>query len=184
MTYMAMRCSRYINGVAMHHGEVSRGMFPAYPVRAITNGVHAVTWTSTPFRALYDRYIPEWRHDNVYLRYAIGIPLEEIREAHTQGKHALITAIKDRTGVQLEEGAPAESAEASRSWAAPGDQAEVESETHPKPAGPADAGAIEEEFDHAPQAEGASDEASALVRSQGEPVGKSQPPAEDQVTQE
>ena len=28
MTYLALRCSRYINGVAMHHGEVSHGMFP------------------------------------------------------------------------------------------------------------------------------------------------------------
>lgn len=61
-------------------------MFPRYPVRAITNGVHAFTWTTTPFRALYDRHIPEWRHDNLYLRYAVGIPLDEIRIAHTEAK--------------------------------------------------------------------------------------------------
>jgi starch phosphorylase len=46
MTYLALIGSRYINGVAMQHGEVSRGMFPSYPIRAITNGVHAVTWTT------------------------------------------------------------------------------------------------------------------------------------------
>ncbi len=45
MTYLALFGSRYINGVAMQHGEVSRGMFPHYPIRAITNGVHADTWT-------------------------------------------------------------------------------------------------------------------------------------------
>ena len=59
MTYLALRFSRYINGVAMHHGEVSRGLFPNYPVRAITNGVHAVTWTSPserhPVRRLLQR---------------------------------------------------------------------------------------------------------------------------------
>jgi glucan phosphorylase len=30
MTQLALYGSRYINGVAMHHGEVSRGMFPDY----------------------------------------------------------------------------------------------------------------------------------------------------------
>ena len=56
-------------------------MFPNYPIHAITNGVHAATWTSAAFRELYDRHIPEWRHDNLYLRYAIGLPLEEIQQA-------------------------------------------------------------------------------------------------------
>jgi starch phosphorylase len=31
MTYLALFAARYINGVAMRHGEVSRGMFPDYP---------------------------------------------------------------------------------------------------------------------------------------------------------
>jgi starch phosphorylase len=74
MTYLALRCSRYINGVAMRHGEVSQTMFPNYPIHSITNGVHAATWTSAPFRELYDHHIPEWRHDNLYFRYAGGIP--------------------------------------------------------------------------------------------------------------
>ena len=39
MTYLALAGSRYVNGVAMQHGEVSRHMFPSYSVRAITNGV-------------------------------------------------------------------------------------------------------------------------------------------------
>jgi starch phosphorylase len=69
MTYLALKFSRYINGVAMHHGEISQEMFPLYPIRAITNGVHAATWTAPAFRELYDRHIPEWRRDNLYLRY-------------------------------------------------------------------------------------------------------------------
>ena len=82
MTYLALKFSRYINGVAMHHGEISQEMFPLYPIRAITNGVHAVTWTAPAFRELYDRHVPEWRRDNLYLRYVRGIPLDEIRHAH------------------------------------------------------------------------------------------------------
>ena len=82
MTYLALRFSGYVNGVAMRHGEVSRGMFPNYTINAITNGVHAVTWTAPPLRELFDRYLPAWRTDNNYLRYAISIPLAEIRDAH------------------------------------------------------------------------------------------------------
>ncbi len=103
MTYLALFGSRYINGVAMQHGEVSRGMFPNYPIRAITNGVHAVTWMSPAFSDLFDRHIPEWRHDNLYLRYAIGIGTSEIREAHAQAKRTMVAELKQRTGVQLDE---------------------------------------------------------------------------------
>ena len=104
MTYLALRFARYINGVAMHHGEISHDMFPGYSIRAITNGVHAVTWTSPAFRELYDRLTPEWRHDNQYLRYAAGIPLEEIQQAHARSKGALLDVVRQRMGVQLDPG--------------------------------------------------------------------------------
>jgi starch phosphorylase len=103
MTYLALYFSRYVNGVAMRHGEVSRGMFPHYPINAITNGVHAVTWTVMPFRNLYDHHIPEWRHDNFYLRYAVNIPLDEIQYAHGQAKRDLLEWVQQRTGVRLDE---------------------------------------------------------------------------------
>ncbi len=101
MTYLALRFAHYINGVAMRHGEVSLGMFPRYPMNAITNGVHAFTWTSPPFRNLYDRRIPEWRHDNFYLRYAVGIPLHEIQQAHAEAKRRLLAEVEKQTGVRL-----------------------------------------------------------------------------------
>jgi starch phosphorylase len=103
MTYLALRFARYINGVAMRHGEISVGMFPGYPIDAITNGVHAVTWTSPPFADLFDRRIPEWRRDNFYLRYAVGIPLHEITEAHTQAKRVLLAELEKQSGVRLAE---------------------------------------------------------------------------------
>ena len=103
MTYLALKFSRYINGVAMHHGEISQGMFPLYPIRAITNGVHAVTWTAPPFRELYDRHIPEWRRDNLYLRYARGISLDEIQQTHGSAKRALVEEIRKQTHVEMNE---------------------------------------------------------------------------------
>jgi starch phosphorylase len=102
MTYLALRFSGYVNGVAMRHGEVSRGMFPAYDISAITNGVHAMTWTSPAFRELFNAFIPGWRTDNNYLRYAISIPLPKIREAHADAKTELFAEISRSFGVQLD----------------------------------------------------------------------------------
>lgn len=102
MTHLALRLSRFVNGVAMKHREVSQGMFPTYPINSITNGVHAGTWTSPAFQDLLDRRIPEWRNDNLYLRYAVGIPLQEIRAAHTSSKLALIEEVERRNGVSLD----------------------------------------------------------------------------------
>lgn len=102
MTYLALQFSGYVNGVAMRHGEVSRDMFPAYVISAITNGVHALTWAAPSFKELFDRYIPAWRTDNNYLRYAISIPLDDIREAHVRAKKRLFGEIKDGMGVDLD----------------------------------------------------------------------------------
>jgi starch phosphorylase len=102
MTYLALRCSRFINAVAHRHKEVSQEMFPGFPMSAVTNGVHAVTWTADPIRELYDRFVPEWRRDNFFLRHACTIPLDEIREAHAKAKRDFIDLVVQRTGVQLD----------------------------------------------------------------------------------
>ncbi len=101
MTYVALRFSRFVNGVAMQHGIVSREMFPNHLVDAITNGVHAGTWASEPFLRIFDRHLPRWRRDNVTLRYAIDIPETEIIEAHRASKQLLLDAVKERTGETL-----------------------------------------------------------------------------------
>jgi starch phosphorylase len=93
MTFVGLHLSHYVNGVTKRHGEVSRSMFPGYPINAITNGVHSRTWTAPAFQRLYDRYIPDWRQDSFSLRYALGIPLEAIRQAHQEAKQQLIEAV-------------------------------------------------------------------------------------------
>lgn len=101
MTYIALRFSRFVNGVAMQHGKVSREMFPNSSISAITNGVHAGTWTAPSFQAAFDRHMPRWRQDNLALRYAIDIPECEIAAAHAESKGALLAAVKGRTGEVL-----------------------------------------------------------------------------------
>jgi starch phosphorylase len=102
MTDLSLHFSRYVNGVAMRHGEVSQDMFPRFAIHAITNGVHAGTWTSPSFQDLFDRQIPEWRRDNAYLRYAVGIPLDDIRKAHANAKAALLNEVERRSGISLD----------------------------------------------------------------------------------
>ena len=104
MTHLALRLSRCVNGVAMKHREVSSAMFPGFPIDSITNGVHAGTWTSAPFQSLFDRRVPEWRTDNLYLRYAVGIPLADIRAAHVESKKEFIAEVAKRTRVELDPG--------------------------------------------------------------------------------
>ncbi len=101
MTYIALRFSRFVNGVAMQHGKVSRQMFPEYNIDAITNGVHAGTWTAPSVQAVFDRHLPRWRQDNVTLRYAIDIPENEIVEAHDASKRELLDAVRQMTGVEM-----------------------------------------------------------------------------------
>jgi starch phosphorylase len=101
MTYIALRFARYVNGVAMQHGKVSREMFPDCTIDAITNGVHAATWTAPAFQAVFDRRLPRWREDNLKLRYAMDIPESAIAAAHLDAKLALIAAVREQTGLQV-----------------------------------------------------------------------------------
>ena len=102
MTYLALRFSRYVNGVAMQHGKVSQGMFPEYKISSITNGVHAGTWVSPAFQDLLDKEVPAWRHDNQYLRNVYGIAPEVIGKAHEEGQQRLFATVKERTGIDLD----------------------------------------------------------------------------------
>lgn len=102
MTYLGFNLSHYINGVTKKHGEISRLMFGHYLIDSITNGVHAATWAAESFQKLYDRYIPDWRVDHASLRYALSIPKQDVREAHTQAKKRLLEYINRETKVEMD----------------------------------------------------------------------------------
>ena len=102
MTHLGLHLSRYVNGVAMRHQQISATMFPDYRIRSITNGIHAPTWASPAMAELFDRRIPEWRTDRFNLRYAIAIPRKEIRAAHDVAKRELCEEVRDRAGVDLD----------------------------------------------------------------------------------
>lgn len=102
MTLLALNSSNYINGVAQKHAEVSKSMFPNYPIHSITNGVHARTWVSAPFAKLYDKYIHHWKEDPYSLRYVSNISLGEIWEAHYQAKRRIIDYTNANTNAGMD----------------------------------------------------------------------------------
>lgn len=101
LTHLAFQFSHYINGVAKRHAEISQALF--YPARidSITNGIHVPYWASPSMQELFDRHIPGWRADAFSIRYAIAIPLEEIRRAHEKSKAALLEHVNRETNVGM-----------------------------------------------------------------------------------
>jgi starch phosphorylase len=91
MTSLALNLSGWVNGVAQSHAEISREMFPGYVVHAITNGVHAWTWSSDAHRALYDRFVPHWCVEpELLLHGTTHIGDEALAAAHAASKQLLV----------------------------------------------------------------------------------------------
>lgn len=102
MTYVGLRYSHYINGVAKRHGEVSREMFPGYRIESITNGIHTGYWISSPMAKLFDEHIRGWRADPFSLRYVLSIAPEKIWDAHMESKRDIISFVNGKYGTEMD----------------------------------------------------------------------------------
>lgn len=102
MTDLALKLSRYVNGVSHKHALVSREMFGEQSIDWVTNGVHSTTWTSPSFAKVYDRHIPGWRNDPSRLMQALHIPDDEIWNAHQSAKMKLLAFVLEETGEELD----------------------------------------------------------------------------------
>ena len=102
MTQLALNLSGYINGVARRHAETARHMYPGYRVHAVTNGVHAGTWTHPGFARLFDVHIPRWLHEPELLVRAQQLPDDEIWTAHQDAKADLVALVSKTTGSALD----------------------------------------------------------------------------------
>ena len=102
MTLLALNLSHRVNGVAARHEEVSETMFPGRDLRHVTNGVHSVTWTCEPMRALYDRHIPRWRDDPSMLRHTMSLPRDELWAAHDVARRTLFARVQADRGRVLD----------------------------------------------------------------------------------
>ncbi len=102
MTILALNMSRFVNAVAQKHGEVSRNMFPGYPIDSITNGVHPNSWVSEIWKTLYDRYIPGWAADPMKFKDVYKIPDNEYWARHEVAKRSLIRFVNHETQAGLD----------------------------------------------------------------------------------
>jgi len=102
MTMLGMNLSRFINGVAKRHGEISQDMFPGFQIHAITNGIHPYTWCSPFMVRLFNRYLPGWANEPELLVRVDTIPDDEIWDAHCGAKALFFQYIHEQTGTQLD----------------------------------------------------------------------------------
>jgi len=106
MTQLALHLSGRINGVSERHAETTSQLFPGYRVRAITNGVHAPTWTHRSFASLYQAHFPHWAHEPEVLTRADQLSDESVWDAHEEAKRDLLAQIKNSSAVSLRLDAP------------------------------------------------------------------------------
>jgi len=114
MTVLALRLSRFVNGVSELHGHVSRKMWqqvwpgvPAeeIPISHVTNGIHTRSWLCTEIARLYDRYLgPRWFEDptNKTLWDRVDqIPDAELWRSHERMRERLVGFVRRRLRAQL-----------------------------------------------------------------------------------
>jgi starch phosphorylase len=109
MTACAMRLSRYVNGVAERHGEVTRGnwreLWPGrkveeVPIFHITNGVHLSSWMAWRIMDLLDDHLGAgWAQrmdDADFWKGVLAIDDHALCEAHKQLKGYLFSFIREK----------------------------------------------------------------------------------------
>ncbi len=114
MTVLALRLSRFDNGVSLLHGKVSRRMwaqvwpqFPEedVPISSVTNGIHFPTWVAPDMSVLFDRFLgPSWREDpdceRVGEKFA-SIPEIELWRTHERLRERLVDFVRRRLRQQI-----------------------------------------------------------------------------------
>ncbi len=106
MTRLALNLSSYVNGVAERHQETAARMFPGYPIRAITNGVHPATWVHPAFARLFDALVAHWPHEPELLGRADQLSDADVRAAHAEAKAELLALIRASAGVEFDPALP------------------------------------------------------------------------------
>jgi len=103
LTRLALNLSKYVNGVANRHRDLSMKLFPGHHISAITNGVHSYTWTCRPMRMLFDKYLPGWANEPSLLVRIDSVPDEEIWEAHMAAKKKLLDLVWEKTDLTMDQ---------------------------------------------------------------------------------
>ncbi len=90
MTELGLYYSRSANGVSQLHGDVAQEQFPWTDIGFITNGVHHSYWMGSPFKRMFDTYLPDWRKNPEALLEVDTIPNDVLLDAHQNRKNYLL----------------------------------------------------------------------------------------------
>ena len=114
MAVLAIRTSRWANGVSRLHGEVSRQMWNniwqgvpenEVPITHVTNGVHARSWLSGDLIFMLDRYLgSRWQNnpaDHEVWQGVMNVPDEELWRVHERQRRHLINWTRETLAKQL-----------------------------------------------------------------------------------
>ncbi|CAK8716878.1 MAG: starch phosphorylase [Candidatus Electronema aureum] len=100
-TAFAMRVNRAVNSVSRLHRDVTRKQFPefAQKIRAVTNGVHHLTWISSARAAVFDSTdeLFGWRDDpGIFVQAEIGndpVFLGKLQQAWAEDNRTLVNYV-------------------------------------------------------------------------------------------
>ena len=114
MPVLALRLSRFNNGVSRLHGKVSRHMWQKVwnqlpvddvPIGHITNGIHPPSWVAPTMGLLYERYLgSDWRENPDTQKVwgmADNIPDTMLWRVHTHLRERLVDFVRLRLRDQL-----------------------------------------------------------------------------------
>ena len=104
MTELGLYFSRTANGVSALHGNVAQDQFPWSNIDFITNGVHHSYWMGSPFKRVYDQYVPEWRAKPESLVEIDNIADDVIWNAHQEQKRYLLGYANSQVSKALDGG--------------------------------------------------------------------------------
>jgi starch phosphorylase len=110
MTAMAIRLSRYVNGVSRRHGQETRRIWQALwpgrdpdrvPIGEVTNGVHVATWMAHPLKELLDQHLGEgWMErmdDPEVWDRVLGLDDQALWSVHVRFKAQLMDFIHEES---------------------------------------------------------------------------------------
>lgn len=103
---LAIALSRGINAVSRMHAEVSSAMsqFKGRQVISITNGVHLPSWVHPTKAALYQSQLGNVFENPERFRNSDNLDYRLFEEAHKQAQRELLNLVRERTGIELDEG--------------------------------------------------------------------------------
>ncbi len=114
MTTLALKGSRFHNGVSAVHGGVAsaneRALWPELepeenPIGYVTNGVHANTFIAQQWLSLFETRFPDWRNELTNPEYwdcIKSIPDHRFWSVRRECKSELISFLRERITIQLE----------------------------------------------------------------------------------